>query len=138
GDILDARRSEEATPAEPAPFEQHGSKARSILVVDDDPAIREIVSTTLKLEGYETMTAADGVMALELLTRTRFHVLILDAVMPRMDGLTVLRTIRSDPALAEMPVLMLSALSEVHHLESGVDAGPTAPCISRSASEACR
>jgi two-component system alkaline phosphatase synthesis response regulator PhoP len=94
-----------------------------VLVVDDDPAIREIVSTALRLEGYQTMTAADGVMALELLTRSAFDVVVLDAVMPRMDGLTVLRAMRSDPALRAVPVLMLSGLAEVHHLEQSVDAG---------------
>jgi DNA-binding response OmpR family regulator len=94
-----------------------------VLVVDDDPSLRELVSTTLKLEGFETMTAADGVMALELLTRCRFDVVILDAVMPRMDGLTVLRAIRSDPEIGDLPVLMLSGLGEVHHLQRGVDAG---------------
>ena len=126
GELLDPSRPDVPAPAEPtrlSAFEQPTGQPRSVLVVDDDPAIREIVSTTLKLEGFETMTAADGVMALELLTRTRFHVIILDAVMPRMDGLTVLRTIRSDPTLADLPVLMLSALAEVHHLERGVDAG---------------
>jgi CheY-like chemotaxis protein len=94
-----------------------------VLVVDDDPALRELVSTTLKLEGYQTMTAADGVMALELLTRCRFDVIVLDAVMPRMDGLTVLRAIRSDPEVGNLPVVMLSGLGEVHHLQRGVDAG---------------
>jgi CheY-like chemotaxis protein len=126
GEVLDGPRIEEPRPTEPprpATFEETSGGPRSVLVVDDDPAIREIVSTTLKLEGYETMTAADGVMALELLTRARFEVIVLDAVMPRMDGLTVLRTIRSDPNLAETPVLMLSALTEVHHLERGVEAG---------------
>jgi CheY-like chemotaxis protein len=94
-----------------------------VLVVDDDPSLRELVSTTLKLEGYQTMTAADGVMALELLTRCRFDVVVLDAVMPRMDGLTVLRAIRSDPEVGSLPVVMLSGLGEVHHLQRGVDAG---------------
>jgi CheY-like chemotaxis protein len=103
---------------------QVDEKARPwVLVVDDDPSLRELVSTTLKLEGYQTMTAADGVMALELLTRCRFDAVVLDAVMPRMDGLTVLRAIRSDPEVGNLPVVMLSGLGEVHHLQRGVDAG---------------
>ena len=126
GEILDGH--ERAAPVAqsppapaPAPFESR--PPRSVLIVDDDPAIREVVTTALKLEGYDTMTAADGVMALELLTRARFDVIVLDAVMPRMDGLTVLRTMRSDPVLVATPVLMLSGLAEVHHLEQGVEAG---------------
>jgi CheY-like chemotaxis protein len=103
---------------------QGGERPRPwVLVVDDDPSLRELVSTTLKLEGYQTMTAADGVMALELLTRCQFDVVVLDAVMPRMDGLTVLRAIRSDPEVGNLPVVMLSGLGEVHHLQRGVDAG---------------
>ena len=103
---------------------QAGERPRPwVLVVDDDPSLRELVSTTLKLEGYQTMTAADGVMALELLTRCQFDVVVLDAVMPRMDGLTVLRAIRSDPEVGNLPVVMLSGLGEVHHLQRGVDAG---------------
>jgi CheY-like chemotaxis protein len=69
------------------------------------------------------MTAADGVMALELLTRCQFDAVILDAVMPRMDGLAVLRAIRSNPETGSLPVVMLSGLGEVQHLQRGVDAG---------------
>jgi CheY-like chemotaxis protein len=108
--------------AAPPPLAADGRRP-AVLVVDDDPSLRELVSTTLKLEGYETMTAADGVMALELLTRCRFDVIVLDAVMPRMDGLTVLRAIRSNTETHDMPVLMLSGLGEVQHLQRGVDAG---------------
>lgn len=122
-EILDDTQGTVPADGSPEPVLESTRDQRAVLVVDDDPAIREIASTTLKLEGYDTMTAADGVMALELLTRARFDVIVLDAVMPRMDGLTVLRTVRSDPALGGVPVLMLSALSKVRHLERGVEAG---------------
>jgi len=76
-----------------------------------------------KLEGYDTMSAADGVMALEILGRCRFDAILLDTVMPRMDGLTVLRTLRSDPDTADTPVLVLSGLADIAHLERAVEAG---------------
>jgi chemosensory pili system protein ChpA (sensor histidine kinase/response regulator) len=107
------------------PSKAKGSAGRGkvVLVVDDDATARELVTTALKLEGYETMTAADGVMALEILSRVRFHAVVLDTVMPRMDGLTVLRTLRSDPEGADTPVLVLSGLDDIAHLERAVEAG---------------
>lgn len=98
-------------------------KGRVVLVVDDEASTRELVTTALKLEGYETMSAADGVMALEVLSRSRFDAVVLDTVMPRMDGLTVLRTLRSDPEHADTPVLVLSGLTDISHLERAVEAG---------------
>ena len=96
---------------------------RVVLVVDDEASTREMVTTALKLEGYETMSAADGVMALEILNRCGFDAIVLDTVMPRMDGLTVLRTLRSDPDHADTPVLVLSGLADISHLERAVEAG---------------
>jgi two-component system chemotaxis response regulator CheY len=96
---------------------------KTVLVVDDDATVRELVSTTLKLEGFDTVTAADGVMAIEMLTRLRFEAIVLDTVMPRMDGLSVLRTLRSDPATADTPVLVLSGLDDINHLQQAVEAG---------------
>ena len=69
------------------------------------------------------MSAADGVMALEVLGRCRFDAIVLDTVMPRMDGLTVLRTLRSDPETANPPVLVLSGLGDISHLERAIEAG---------------
>ena len=92
-------------------------------MVDDEASTRELVTTALKLEGYETMSAADGVMAIEILGRCRFDAIVLDTIMPRMDGLTVLRTLRSDPDTADTPVLVLSGLTDIGHLERAVEAG---------------
>jgi len=108
------------SPSAPLGGAGHG---RVVLVVDDEASTRELVTTALKLEGYETMSAADGVMALEILSRCRFDAIVLDTVMPRMDGLTVLRTVRSDPATADTPVLVLSGLADIAHLERAVEAG---------------
>jgi len=108
------------SPSTPMRDAGHG---RVVLVVDDEASTRELVTTALKLEGYETMSAADGVMALEILSRCRFDVIVLDTVMPRMDGLTVLRTLRSDPATEDTPVLVLSGLADIAHLERAVEAG---------------
>jgi CheY-like chemotaxis protein len=110
---------------QPAMIDLTRPQQKTVLVVDDDPTVRELVSTTLKLEGLDTVTAADGVMATELLARLRFDAIVLDTVMPRMDGLTVLRSIREDPATAEAPVLVLSGLDDITHLQQAVEAGAT-------------
>jgi CheY-like chemotaxis protein len=112
-----------AVPNSPSKAAGAGGKGRVVLVVDDEASTRELVTTALKLEGYETMSAADGVMALEILSRHRFDAVVLDTVMPRMDGLTVLRTLRSDPETADTPVLVLSGLADIAHLERAVEAG---------------
>ena len=113
----------EEAPIPNSPSKGGAGQGRVVLVVDDEASTRELVTTALKLEGYETMSAADGVMALEILGRCRFDAIVLDTVMPRMDGLTVLRTLRSDPETADTPVLVLSGLTDIGHLERAVEAG---------------
>ena len=112
-----------AIPVSPSAPMGGAGRGRVVLVVDDEASTRELVTTALKLEGYDTMSAADGVMALEILGRCRFDAILLDTVMPRMDGLTVLRTLRSDPDTADTPVLVLSGLADIAHLERAVEAG---------------
>src|SRR5438105_6396089 len=120
GSVIEERAAAPITPSKPV---GNGGKSRVVLVVDDEASTRELVTTALKLEGYETMSAADGVMALEILSRCRFDAIVLDTVMPRVDGLTVLRTLRSDPETADTPVLVLSGLTDIGHLERAVEAG---------------
>jgi CheY-like chemotaxis protein len=110
-------------PVSPSAAIAGAGHGRIVLVVDDEASTREMVTSALKLEGYETMSAADGVMALEILSRCQFDAVVLDTVMPRMDGLTVLRTLRSDPDHADTPVLVVSGLADISHLERAVEAG---------------
>jgi DNA-binding response OmpR family regulator len=80
-----------------------------ILIVDDDKEIANLVSIYLQNEGYETELAHDGQEALDKLSARRCHLVVLDVMMPRMDGLETCRRIRAD---AEIPILMLSAKAE--------------------------
>lgn len=82
-----------------------------VLVVDDEPDLLDLVQLDLELSGYEVIVARDGVQALERLRDERPDVVLLDVMMPRMDGWQVLARMRSDEALAEIPVVMLTALS---------------------------
>ena len=93
-----------------------------ILVVDDEPSITEFVSYNLRKEGYEVAVAADGDDALELAQTTPFDLVVLDVMLPGMDGYEVCRRLRAD---SSVPVLFLSArdteLDKVVGLEIGGD-----------------
>jgi two-component system, OmpR family, response regulator MprA len=92
-----------------------------ILVVDDEPAVREALRAGLEFEGYEVIVAADGLGALEAIAKQIPDAIVLDVMMPRMDGLTVLRRLRSfDSAL---PVLLLTARDTVGDRVTGLDVG---------------
>ena len=92
-----------------------------ILVVDDEPAVRESLASSLAFEDYEVVTAIDGVSALDELDRTRPDLAILDVLMPRMDGLTTCRRLRSRGET--LPVLMLTARDTIGDRVTGLDAG---------------
>ena len=83
-----------------------------ILVVDDDPDIRIMLSTVLEVEGYGVITARDGVECLELIRETQPDLLILDLLMPRKDGFTVVRELRESAEYADLPILILTAVPE--------------------------
>ena len=96
-----------------------------VLVVDDDPDVRRLVEMKLRLEGVETALASNGVEALEALEASDFHLVILDIMMPEMDGVETCRRMREHPGLALIPVLMLTARAQVSDVERGFSAGAT-------------
>jgi DNA-binding response OmpR family regulator len=81
-----------------------------VLVADDEPLLLELVSHRLEMDGYRVVTAADGGEALRLAAELRPDLIVLDNLMPVADGLEVLRRLRSDEALAAIPVLMLTGV----------------------------
>lgn len=98
----------------PAPELVHRPRAVSgrLLVVDDDEANRDILSRRLQRDGYDVETASNGVEALRLLRASPFDLVLLDLIMPGLDGYQVLVKMNSEPALREIPVIMLSALDQ--------------------------
>lgn len=84
----------------------------SILIVDDDPDILDGIFMILESKDYMLRTARDGVQCLELLTEEIPDLLILDLLMPRMDGWGVIRKVRSDPQYANMPIMILTTVIE--------------------------
>ena len=91
-----------------------------ILVVDDEPGIREIIKEYFEPEGFIVDQAADGVEALELFKKSRYSLVILDIMMPKIDGWTVCREIRKT---SQVPVIMLSARGEEYDKLFGFELG---------------
>jgi len=104
---------------------------QTILVVDDEPHIVEIVRDYLKQAGYRVVTANDGQMALTLARHERPDLIVLDLLLPEIDGLDVCRRLRQDPGLADVPIIMLTARVEetdrLIGLELGADDYVTKP-----------
>ncbi|WP_030059614.1 MULTISPECIES: response regulator transcription factor [Streptomyces] len=107
--------ADDRTPAEP------GHPSARLLVVDDEPALRDALESSLAFEGYEVATATDGYEALESVERDRPDLVLLDIMMPRMDGLTAVRRMRSRGDT--VPVLMLTARDAVGDRVTGLDVG---------------
>lgn len=94
-----------------------------ILIVDDNPMNLDMLQRRLERDGYSVITAACGVDALKTLRQIDVDLVILDVMMPEMDGHTVLRNIKSDPALQHIPVIMASALTEEEQIVRCIEAG---------------
>jgi DNA-binding response OmpR family regulator len=92
----------------------------TVLVVDDEPAVRDVVVRYLEQAGYATLAAADGESARTLLERESPHLVVLDLMLPGMDGLSLCRWIRDR---SEVPVIMITALAEEADRLTGLEVG---------------
>ena len=97
--------------------------APPILVVDDEPSIVALLRLTLEQQGYPVDTAANGVEALQKIIARKPRLLILDVMMPEMDGFELLRHVRDEPDLADLPVIVLTAKSQDADVATGYEAG---------------
>jgi two-component system alkaline phosphatase synthesis response regulator PhoP len=98
------------------------SKGR-ILVVDDEIYIVHILDFSLGMEGYEVLTALDGEQALERVRNDKPDLIVLDIMMPKLDGYEVCRTIKADPETRNIPVILLSAKGRNVDQKMGFDVG---------------
>lgn len=97
-----------------------------VLIAEDDEAIVELVFTTLEGAGYQCLHAENGARALDMMRLYAPGLLVLDVMMPQMDGIETAQRMRKDELLTEIPILMLTALSEVENKVSGLGAGADA------------
>ena len=119
--------------------------ALAILVVDDNEDNRYTLTRRLKRQGYdEVATAEDGRKALELLDARSFDLVLLDIMMPEMDGYEVLEAVKANPKLRDIPVIMISALDEIDSIVRCIELGaedylpkPFNPTLLRARVEAC-
>ena len=94
-----------------------------ILVVDDDKSINELIKVNLELQGYETVQAFNGTEGFALAKQELPSLIILDVMMPEVDGYTVAQRIRQCPEISETPIIMLTALNELNNKVTGFNIG---------------
>ncbi len=99
----------------------HGKK--QVLVCDDDELLVDLLSHRLASKGYDVIVAHDGGEAMERLASSTPDVIVLDAMMPVLDGHEVLRRVREDPALTQIPVLMLTARKQEGDILGALELG---------------
>lgn len=94
-----------------------------LLVVEDDDDLREVLVESLRREGYEVLTAADGERALEVVDQEQPDLVCLDVMMPGLDGIEVCRRLRADPRFEDLPILMLTAKADEADAVLGLGVG---------------
>lgn len=101
------------------------SDKRRVLVVDDEPDVLLLCRVNLEFEGYQVVQAADGVEALEQMRAEKPDVVLLDVMMPRMDGWAVLAAAKEEPELAGIPIVLLTAKVQEADQIRGFELGAT-------------
>ncbi|MGO9741739.1 MAG: response regulator [Roseiarcus sp.] len=96
-----------------------------VLAIDDDPIMREFVGVYLTTPTTTVDTAAGAEAGLQMLAEARYDIVLLDIDMPGIDGIEMVRTLRADPALAELPVVMVSGYEDVVSIDRAYEAGAT-------------
>jgi two-component system chemotaxis response regulator CheY len=99
--------------------------SKNILIVDDSPSIRQMVEVTLKSADYTVTAAQDGQEALDICKYTRFDFVLTDQNMPRMDGLTLIKSLRAMSAYARVPIVVLTTEASDTIKNQGKAAGAT-------------
>lgn len=94
-----------------------------VLVVDDEPDVLNSIGAILEDAGYDVTLTSSGQEALDVVTSQRFDLVILDIIMPEMDGLEVCRRIRADPLVSKLPIIFLTAKSRPYDIVEGLDVG---------------
>ena len=94
-----------------------------VLLVDDDPVILKLLQGNFEMEGYTVMTASDGVEGLEKARAERPDIVLLDIMMPRMDGLQVTKELKGSDDTTEIPIILLSAKAQASDVQTGRDVG---------------
>lgn len=109
-----------------AKIEEQSSNSdnKMILIVEDDQVLLRVLYLFLKRRsGYSIATASDGDTALKMAQRLKPNVILLDLILPKMDGFSVLRSLKADPNMKDIPVIILSNLGDTGDVEKAKDLG---------------
>ena len=98
---------------------------KRILAVDDEPHILKLVAFSLKSHGYDVLEASDGLSAIGVAQAEKPDLILLDVMMPVLDGYEACRRLKEDPATKDIPVVMLTAKAQVKEQQTGLDSGAT-------------
>lgn len=93
---------------------------KKVFIVDDEPDLREVLNTLFQQEGYQTVLASDGKMALDLVKKNIPDVILLDVNMPKMNGFQVLEKLKKDKLTMDIPVIMVTARDGNEDIQEGI------------------
>ena len=99
------------------------SAAKRILAVDDEPHILKLVAFSLRAGGFEVLEACDGLSAIELAGAEQPDLILMDVMMPALDGYEACRRLKDDPGTAHIPVVMLTAKTQIAEQKTGLECG---------------
>jgi DNA-binding response OmpR family regulator len=99
------------------------NKKMKVLIIEDDSYISDMYKIKLEADDFEAVIASDGMTGMKMLRRQRPDAVLLDIIMPKMDGFSILKSIKEDPKLKEVPVILLTNLSQKENIKRGFDLG---------------
>jgi len=106
-----------------ADYDQPEQRADMVLVVDDSPESLSLINDALETAGIEVLVALEGRQALNIARKMKPDMILMDAIMPNMDGFEACRLLKSDAELAAIPVIFMTGLTETEHVVKGLEAG---------------
>lgn len=121
--VAEIRQSGTKPDAPDASQEESSGEQPLLLVVDDNEDNRELLSRRIQRDGYSVLMASGGQQALEMVRAHDFWLVLLDVMMPGVDGMAVLHEMKHDPALRDIPVIMISAVDEISSVAKCIEAG---------------
>ncbi|MCK5466009.1 response regulator [Candidatus Parcubacteria bacterium] len=101
------------------------SKNKKILVIEDEATLQKALNEVLSNEGYEVISSLDGSRGLELAQEEIPDLILLDIILPKMDGFEVLKRIKKDDKISQIPVIILTNLSDISDIQKALDLGAT-------------
>jgi len=96
---------------------------KTVMIIEDEPDAAELFAEMMRLNGYRVLKTYSGTPAMQLIAQQRPDLIIMDIMMPDVSGLDVLRSVRSDPSLASIPVVIVSAKAAAEDIRTGLEAG---------------